>query len=577
MMGDRERGETEVDAMTERRDVVVVGSGFGASAAAYRLAAAGRDVCVLERGKSYPPGSFARSPAEMRRNFWDPSEGQHGMFDIWSFRGIDALVSSGLGGGSLIYANVLLRKDEHWFVEEDRIGPDGSYWTWPVTREILDPYYDRAETMLEAQRFPFAHPDYADTPKTNAMRHAADDLGLDWILPPLAVSFANRDREPRRGEALDPAPYGNLHGLPRTTCQMCGECDIGCNYGAKNTLDHTYLSAAAHSGAEIRTRSDVRRIEPRDDGGWNVWYIEHLPAHEGHRTPSGSQHRELVVCDRLVLGAGTLGTTFLLLANRSALPAISHTLGTRFSGNGDLLGFMTGARRNDGSHKVIDGANGPVITSAIRLSDAADGTGDAGDRGAYIEDAGYPEFANWLLEAAMSPAQVGRLARFAIQRLWNQVRGGDTNLSGEVAGLMGGVDLSETSMPLLGMGRDTPDGVMGLRGGRLDVDWSIATSERFFERVTDTMRQIAESNGADFAENFLSRLSRVITVHPLGGVPMGRDPGEGTVDPFGRVFGAEHLYVVDGSAMPGPVGANPSLTIAAFAERAVEAILEEPS
>lgn len=563
------------DQHTERRDVVVVGSGFGASVAAMRLAAGGKDVCVLERGKAYPPGSFARSPAEMRGNFWDPSHGSHGLFDVWSFHGIDALISSGLGGGSLIYANVLLRKDEHWFVEEDRVGDDGGAWTWPVDRTQLDPYYARAEQMLGAQRFPFEHPDYADTPKTRAMRDAAAQLGHEWMLPPLAVSFADGDRPPARGEPITTPDYGNFHGRPRVTCRMCGECDIGCNDGAKNTLDHNYLSAAANHGAELRTRCDVRRIAPRADGGWDVWYVEHRPAHEGHRTPSSTLPRVKIECERLVLGAGTLGTTYLVLSNRSALPGLSPMVGTRFCGNGDLLGFMTKARNRDGSPRVIDGANGPVITSAIRLADTADGDGILG-RGAYIEDAGYPEFASWLVEAALSPGHVGRLAKFSIQRLWSQVRGGDANLSGELSTLLSGIDVSETSMPLLGMGRDTPDGVMRLRGGKLDVDWNMDTSEAFFGRVTDTMRAIADANGADFAENFLSHLSRVVTVHPLGGMPMGRDATEGAVDPYGRVFGFDHLYVVDGAVMPGPIGANPALTIAAFAERAAEAILEEP-
>ena len=100
-------------------DVVVVGSGFGGSVTACRLAEAGRRVLVLERGKAYPPGSFPRSPLGLKNNFWDPSEGLQGMFDLWSFDGLEALVSSGLGGGSLIYANVMIRKDEHWFVHED--------------------------------------------------------------------------------------------------------------------------------------------------------------------------------------------------------------------------------------------------------------------------------------------------------------------------------------------------------------------------------------------------------------------------------------------------------------------------
>src|ERR671917_409772 len=171
---------------TETFDAVVVGSGFGGSVAAYRLAEAGRSVVVLERGRVYPPGSFARTPAAMSRNFWDPSEGLHGLFDVWSFRGLEGVVSSGLGGGSLIYANVLLRKDEHWFVQN---GPGGE--SWPVSRADLDPHYDRAESMLGVQRYPLDRAPYDRTPKTLAFKAAAEARGLDWFLPPLGVTFGN--------------------------------------------------------------------------------------------------------------------------------------------------------------------------------------------------------------------------------------------------------------------------------------------------------------------------------------------------------------------------------------------------
>src|SRR3712207_4253786 len=126
--------------MSEHFDAVVVGSGFGGSVAAARLAEADRSVCVLERGKPYPPGSFPRSPLGIKNNLWDPSAGLHGMFDLWSFSGLEALVASGLGGGSLIYANVLIREDERWFVKEDLRA--GGHEHWPVTRADLDPHYE---------------------------------------------------------------------------------------------------------------------------------------------------------------------------------------------------------------------------------------------------------------------------------------------------------------------------------------------------------------------------------------------------------------------------------------------------
>lgn len=236
-------------------DAVVVGSGFGGSVTAYRLAQAGKSVCVLERGRAYPPGSFTRSPYRARESFWDPPHGLTGMYHYWSFRGIDALVSAGLGGGSLIYANVFIRKDEKWFVQEDL--RDGGYEYWPVSRADLDPHYDRVEAMIGLQPYPFDHEPYSKTPKTIAFKAAAEANGLEWFLPKLAVTFANEGRPPVTGEAIV-EELENLHGRTRTTCQLCGECDVGCNYGAKNTLDYNYLTHAAHHGAELRTLCDVR-------------------------------------------------------------------------------------------------------------------------------------------------------------------------------------------------------------------------------------------------------------------------------------------------------------------------------
>ncbi|MFN2504050.1 MAG: GMC oxidoreductase [Acidimicrobiales bacterium] len=557
-------------------DTIVVGSGFGGSVTAYRLADGGQRVCVLERGKAYPPESFARRPREMARNFWDPSRGYHGLFNVWSFRGIEALISSGLGGGSLIYANVLLRKDEHWFVHESPF--DGGYEHWPISRTDLDPHYDRVEKMLGGQPFPFGKPGY-ESPKTAAMKEAAEGLGLEFGLPPLAVTFATApDREPQVGAAIPEADYPNIHGRTRTTCRLTGECNMGCNYGAKNTLDHTYLSAAKHRGADIRTRSEVRAIEPRPGGGYVVSYVEHLPEHEGVPTDTSRLPVVRLTADRVVLSAGALGSPYLLLRNRSAFPHLSPALGTRFCGNGDLLTFMLKCHTLEGGRpvaRVLDGSRGPVITSYIRVPDASDGgTG----RGYYVEDAGYPAFIDWMLEATTVPSTARRFAGFILRRIWDRVTHSPrSDLSAEIGLLIGNAELSSGSLPLLGMGRDIPDGVMRLRKGYLDVDWTTETSTSYFARMRSTMEDMANILGARFQDNLSWFLKRVITVHPLGGCPMGRHEREGVVDEWGQVFNYPGLYVADGSAMPGPVGANPALTIAAFADRMADRILEPAS
>jgi cholesterol oxidase len=549
-------------------DVVVVGSGFGGSVAAYRFAEAGKRVLVLERGKRYGPGDFPRGPRGMATNFWDPSEGLQGLFQTWSFRGIEAVTAAGVGGGSLIYANVLIRKDERWFVRDDRY--KGGYEDWPISRADLEPHYERAEQMLGAQTFPFEVAGY-DIPKTRALRDAALARGLDWDLPKLAVTFANPGAPPERAVAIAPDAYPNLHERPRETCRLCGECDIGCNYGAKNTLDHNYLSAALHLGAEIRKRSDVRHVAPRDGGGFEIGYVERTDEQEGRRIDTSRLPVVTVTADRLVLGAGTFGSPYLLLRNRERFGGLRPALGTRFSGNGDLLTFVMRAR------SILDGSRGPVITSRVRVPDENDDR-PAGQRGHYVEDAGFPDFLNWVIETTQAPSTAMRVLRFAARRLWARFTGDPkSELGAELSDVMGRAELSSTSLPLLGMGRDVPDGVMDL-GGRdkryLDIRWTTKTSRDYFHQVRRTMEALADGMGGTLRNNPLWWLRRVITVHPLGGCPMGRHRNEGVVDAWGESFDVPGLFVVDGSVMPGPVGPNPSLTIAAFADRMAEHALE---
>lgn len=557
-------------------DVVVVGSGFGGSVIAYRLAEAGLRVCVLERGKAYPPDSFPRAPHRMKNNFWDPSEGLHGLYNIWSFKELGAVVCSGLGGGSLIYANVLIRKDEKWFVKEDL--RNGGHEYWPVTRTDLDPHYDRVEKMLDAQQYPLDKPPYNAVPKTREFKEAAERLGLDWRLPKLAVTFGNKGREPVPGEPIREA-YPNLHGRTRYTCRLVGECDIGCNFGSKNTLDYNYLSEAKRLGAEILVRCEVKELEPRDRGGYTIRYVRHETEREGLKTDTARLPRKTLTADRLVLSAGSLGSAFLLLKmkNRGAFPRLSNRLGTRFCGNGDLATFATRSTKNENGRQVprlIDASYGPVITGAVRVADREEG-GEG--RGYYVEDAGYPQFVNWVLETVEAPADVAR-------HLWGKVAGRildkllsrepETDIGSQVARLLGSTEFSADLLPLLGMGRDIPNGTMALRGEKLDVDWRVEASEPFFDALRGTMKDIANELGARYSDP-LGRFNRLVTVHPLGGCPMGRNAKEGVVDSYGEVFGYPNLYVADGSVMPGPVGPNPSLTIAALADRFADEIVEQ--
>lgn len=544
---------------TEHVANVIVGSGFGAAPVALRLAEAGEEVVVLERGKAYAPGEFPRSPRDFSQAFWDPSRGRHGMFDLWSFDNLDALVASGLGGGSLIYANVLLRKDESWFVDLDERGRERA---WPFDRADLDPFYDQVETMLAPEKLPAGVSAQHALAKTQAFHEAARAKSLQPQMTPVAVRFRDRNGAPGIGRDLPMPTYGSVHGddVRRRTCRLCGECDIGCNEGAKNSLDHTYLSAAKHAGADVRTGHEVRDIARLAEGGFGVTYVVHDPD-----VVVPTEHT--ITCDRLVLGAGSIGSTRLLLKSRHNIAGMSQALGTQMCGNGDLLGFMLRARNADGSQRPIEGEKGPVITSHIKIDDGP-------HRGAYIQDAGYPAFLGWLTAVSQVRGNAKRI-RGGLSRRSRSKSAGECspNRGRDVASVLGRTTTNGSSMPLLGMGRDRADGTYTYDGGQLGCTWKRDRSAAHFRTVRRTMMDLADALDADFKLNPSWFLRRVMTVHPLGGCPSGLDRLASVVDEWGEAHDVPGLWVTDGAAMPGPVGANPSLTIAAFAERAAERMI----
>ncbi|MEU6589972.1 GMC family oxidoreductase [Streptomyces sp. NPDC046881] len=554
----------------ESFDAVVIGSGFGGSVMTARLAEAHKRVCLLERGRAYAPGTFPRGPHATASNFWAPDHGLYGMFDVWSFSELDAVVCSGLGGGSLIYANVLLRKPENWFPQDDALAGSGEYW--PIGYKELVAHYERVEQAMGVQRYPTDHEPYRSTPKTLAMQEAAQRLGLEWELPHLAVTFGNPGEKPVPGVPVAGGAE-NRYGVPRYTCRLVGECDIGCNFGSKNTLDLTYLGTAEQKhGAVLRTGCEVKSFTPTSDGFLISYLDRRLDRAEGERDTAVPR---VVRAHRLILAAGALGTPYLLLRNRSRLPDLGPALGTRFSGNGDFLGFVLKSRQRDGGQetpRLLHPSFGPVITSAMRSPDRLDGgTG----RGFFIEDAGYPDFINWLVEQNALTAS-GHVLRFLLRRGWSRLTHSPRSEVGrQLSDALSKGLFTATSLPLLGMGRDMPTGRMRLRDGHLDLDWDTAASDAYFHRMNGTMRALSSALGGCYASDPLSYLNRLITVHPLGGAPMGRNRQEGVVDSYGRVYGCPGLSIVDGSIMPGPVGANPSLTIAALADRAADAVIDD--
>jgi cholesterol oxidase len=268
------------------------------------------------------------------------------------------------------------------------------------------------------------------------------------------------------------------------------------------------------------------------------------------------------------------------MRNLASFPRLNRdTLGSRFSVNGDLLSFIVNSKeRKNGkmTPRRLDPSFGPVITGAIRVGDTLDGDGPQG-RGFFIEDAGAPYLFSWIAELRGLAGTVVRGLKFLkLRAKYRTGLNSDANLSAEISNLLGPAFTTMSSFPVIAMGRDFANGRLSLKGDLLECDWTQQKSQEYFDRVRLVGRAIAESLNAKFVDTpSYKYLHQVLTAHPLGGCPMGFTANDGVVNSYGEVFGYPGLYVVDGSVMPGAVGPNPSLTIAAISDRAADHIIDQ--
>jgi len=506
-------------------DVVVVGSGFGASIAAWRLVTQGRRVLVLERGKRYVPGEFPRDTRDVRSIFWDPDhpEDSPGLYDVRFHSGIGTAVASGVGGGSLIYANNLVRPDASVFKD----------WPAPFRPEVLDTLFDRIEAVLT----PSPVPDLYRLPKRSAFRGAANTLGRPVFDTRQAVSWMN------------PANPGQGH------CVLCGECEFGCNHGAKNTMDFTYLREALAKGGKLWTSCLVSHIEPGPSVGFG------RPEYYGVRYRDLATGRDAcVTARRVVLGAGTLGTAEILLRSRDVfgtLPKLSPRLGHGFSGNGDFLATL------QNSSLVLDPWYGPDVTSVIKFEDesqlftmAAPGFNQASMAFLAALGQGREHHANWFSNLAWPHLPQALRAAF------------EAGLVTKPLPLaMPGAGPADRMTCLFALGRDNANGRLLLKDERLDIEWNYAQENH---GLIDAMRRAMEQIGAVYGGTVeplatWDLFGKTLSVHPLGGCRMGSDAQEGVVDASGQVFGYPGLHLSDASVIPGSIGFHPVLTISAVA------------
>jgi len=556
-------------------DVLIVGSGYGGAVAAAQLSAcvdaqgqalpSPLRIAVLERGREYLAGHFPSKMADLPGHVRFASPGdlaprgrREGLFDLRLGPDMCVALANGLGGGSLINAGVMEPALDHVFAQAP--------WPQGLRSEAapLRDWYAQAERLLGARD--------ADGVNTIDRLETYQALRADWMqgLSPTA-------RRPAITMALTERPLSPA-GLDLQRCIACGDCATGCNHGAKQSLDTNLLLQAWQRGARLVSGAAVLRVLPQEDG-WRV---------ELNHTDEFLQRRQIeplvLTARRVVLAAGSLGSTEILLRSRAAGLALSDRLGEQFSGNGDVLAAAVQAPRElkavaDEAQAPAARGVGPTITALLDQREAA---------GFVVQDLAIPGPLRWLFEESFALADgLGNLAR------------GDDSVHDDAIDFADPHSISPEAtartLPVAIMGHDAALGRLRLdrpeaAEGVLSVAWPEARSDARVDQRHAWLDAQLGRQGARLLANPLWRLlpkelehllggarGPMISVHPLGGCAMGDSAAEGVVDQWGQVYrGLDSstdihpgLVVLDGSIVPASLGINPALTITALALRAL--------
>ena len=519
-------------------DVVIVGSGFGGSVAALRLAEKGYRVVVFEAGRRFRPEEFPASSWDVRNFLWAPTLGCTGIQRISLLRDVVVLSGVGVGGGSLVYANTLYRPLDEFYAD-----PQWRHITdW---RAELAPFYDQAERMLGVTV------DNRPSPSDSVMTAVAARMGVPetFRYAPIGVYLG------QPGVTVDD-PYFAGVGPRRSGCLRCGECMTGCRHGAKNTLETNYLYLAERAGARIVPRATVVAIRPSKAGGYEI---------DVRRTPSGpasvfnnrlrpAKSRRTITAQQVVIAAGTLGTQALLhrLRDEGVLPCISARLGELTRTNSEAL---LGATARDGR---TDYSRGQAITSSIHPDSAT-----------HIEPVRYGKGSN----------AMGLLGTVLVD--------GDGRLPRPVRFVGVAARHPVTFLRSLSVRRWSERTVILLVMQSLDNSLTVYRRRRWWrDRLTSRQGHGAPNPTWIPAGHTAARLAAdeiggvpggtwgdifdvPMTAHILGGCVIGDSADTGVVDAYQRLYGHPGLHVVDGSAVSANLGVNPALTITAQAERAM--------
>jgi len=560
-----------LDKARDHYDILVVGSGYGGAVASSRLARAGRQVCLLERGCEILPGDFPNSIASAKDQFqlntpMGPMGNPKGLYDIKVNEDLNALVGCGLGGTSLINANVALEFKKNVFNQN----------SWPTQYrrgDFLEKYYELARAMLGANPYP-----RDDLNKLKALEQSARSMGLDFYKPPINVTFEDRI---------------NAFDVEQRACTNCGDCCSGCNYGSKNTTQMNYLPDAHNHGATIVCEARVERLEKLAD---QQWQLQVTDLSGDTATPRA------LTANIVILSAGTFGSTEILLRSRKEnVLEFSSQLGKRLSGNGDVLGFGYNnywARDEEKKPRPVYGVGmaaatapkaafpGPCITGIIDNRDSV-----SLEQGRVIEEGVIPG----ALAMALPPtfffagAQYANFLHYGMQQAAERLEDASSlgnaiaNDPGSLVSLAYSGTVSRTQTYLI-MSYDDSGGTLHLdKNGNIRASWADVGRSKCIRDDNAALQDACLGIMGQFIPNpmWSEPLDyKIITVHPLGGCCMGDDANRGAVSPQCEVFSADGgvhdgLYVMDGAVVPTAGAVNPLLTISAIAEYAVERLADK--
>lgn len=512
-------------------DYIIIGSGFGGSVSALRLAEKGYSVLVIEKGKWYKAKDFPKTNWNLRKWIWLPTLKFFGIMKLTYFRHIGIISGVGVGGGSLVYANTLPKPKSKFF-------ETGSWAGLENWEEDLNPHYEMAWKMLGAAK----NPQHFEADKS--LSKTADNLNLSQNFDTTKVAVYFADKVDKKHDD----PYFDGKGPERTSCNFCGKCMTGCPNNSKNTLDKNYLYLAQQLGVDILAENEVLDIKQQEDKSYEIVY---------KASTKYFAKQKKVKSNGLVFSGGVLGTVPLLLnLKKKSLPKLSDMVGQDIRSNNEALIYVISP------DKTKDFSKGVAIGSILDV-----------DENTHIEPCRYGKgsgFWRALLMPTINEKNFFlRLIKLCIAPFKNPM---------QWFKVFTVKDFAKQSSVLLFM--QNLDSKLQFRKSIFGMSSSVMNGGEaptaFIDDAHKFSKEYAEVVGGKSMSLFSETITGIpSTAHILGGAVIGKDETTGVIDKNNKVFGYENMYVCDGSMISANPGVNPSLSITAIAERAMSLIKDK--